>query len=416
MRKNLLFILLLFFGGCATAQVYNDIIITYTDGCRFCKITEIEKNLIYYIHKGRDGFLKLSEIKSWNIANGNQIGVWGADTTGNIRHYYIKNISLDSLKQSLITWENEYFSNEEQLNNYYAGYKDRIITTTDTIQANIIHIDENNIHFNMRYHGRVQFLVLPVSGIKKYELFHSSNPQIISNDKFIRVGNEYINDKSSLYTVSVQKEKKSKNRILLGDVEYFKHTIKFSPLSLINEYTLKYEYGINYFYAVNIEAGYIHRIDGLSSKGLGWGEIAPFAFHGWVVRSGVRRVIPSPYKKYIKSIYLNLFYRNEEHDKTGFSDGRGSFLYLSRKRKVYGLNILFSTETFVKNFLFQVYGGISIRFIYDNRLNYGYQYSDIPSYTSYDPPLSQTKQLFFPAIQGGINIGFGFNGKKKTKE
>lgn len=288
---------------------------------------------------------------------------------------------------------------------FYYGFangqnNDSIITVNgEIIKCKIIKIDGEWIFFKRTGRNKPIKIEAVRNIIVDFKIKRSANPDsLLLNFK---------KRKGALDTIPV-----SSPKIIH---EFFRHAFKINPISFITEYTLKYEYRINHLYAVTIEAGYLHPYPTEELNFISLAKAAPIGFRGWVVRTGASRTI-STYGKFRKSIYVTLFFKNEEHEKIRFTDGKESFEYLSRKRKVGGLSILYSTETVVEPFLIQFFAGISIRYIYDDILNYGYQYNIAPSPTFYDPPLAQTKQLFLPAIQGGINIGFGFNGKKKTKE
>lgn len=208
------------------------------------------------------------------------------------------------------------------------------------------------------------------------------------------------------------KIRQKKNK--LEDLGYFRQTIKINPLSFINEYTLKYLYRFNYRLGMQLEAGYLHRINGrMESRHSPFEHFAsPFAWRGVVARAGVRYYLLNYSGDYQKSLSLNLFYKNQEHGKIALLDvGNGDTF--SEKRTVYGINLLFSKEKYVGNFLVEFYAGISVRIMY--RETTTYSTNTAFGLTTYDPPKYASYNVVLPAIQGGINIGFGFNGKKKKE-
>lgn len=210
------------------------------------------------------------------------------------------------------------------------------------------------------------------------------------------------------------KIRQKKNK--LEDRGYFRQTIKINPGSFINEYTVKYEYRLNYRFGLQFEAGYIHTLWGqftnidFVATGMG----TPFIFNGVVARTGVKWTLSKLFANYRKSISLNFFYKYQQHERTYFMNKYEQELSLSRIRSVYGTSILFSTEKYVNRFLIEFYGGISLRYVFDQNMLYDY-YSFFGDKLPYDPPKRETRELWLPAIQGGINIGFGFNGKKKKE-
>ncbi len=216
--------------------------------------------------------------------------------------------------------------------------------------------------------------------------------------------------------------------ILLDSTEirgnnFFTHYIKLNPVSvLLNTISLKYEWRIIQKLGLQFEAGYIHEWKtGMEDHKILFAIPGyNLSYKGLIARAGIRKYFSRDYKSRDRIIQLDFFYKHLSHDRLEYWSDDWNIQYENqRTRNVYGINMLFCRQKNIRHFLVELYLGVSLRYSTTHLVEYR-GYGPIPNTpggygsVSYDPPMQSTIQQFLPAIQGGINIGFGFNGKKKT--
>ncbi|MCG3164343.1 MAG: hypothetical protein POELPBGB_00097 [Bacteroidia bacterium] len=279
--------------------------------------------------------------------------------------------------------------------------KDKILFENGTlVYAHVLEIKQNTIEFR-RYSN-------PNGPV--YEEFKSRIQKIIYSDN---QGERFSNLNKSVSMDSTE----------IADTKYFTHTLKINPVSvLLNNVSAKYEYRFNLRTGLQMEVGYIHEwTTGMENHEVLF--VVPgyvFRYKGVMARMGIKRYFSRDIKGRDRAIQVDFFYKFMRHDKMGYwsADWETEFQN-QRTRNVYGINVLFSRQRYFGHFLIELYVGASLRYANTHIVSYnGYSMYAAPGggIINFHPPRHSTTHQFLPAIQGGINFGWGFNTKRKQKQ